>query len=105
MPTLNEDKNALILAHKSCGQIHNNCSGKHAGFLALSKFLSLPIEDYINPSHPIQLMIRKTTAEMHEYPGDKMHTAIDGCSAPIFSLPVYNQAVAYKNLIVTKKYG
>lgn len=104
MPTLNEDKNALILAHQTCGQIHNNCSGKHAGFLALCKFLSLPTEDYINPSHPIQVMIKKTVAEMHEYPEEKMHTAIDGCSAPIFSLPVYNQALAYKNLIHTKNF-
>ncbi len=98
-PTLNEDRNELIIKHKSPEDIHNNCSGKHAGFLALCVHLGLSTEDYLEPSHPIQKMIKKVTSEMHEYPEDKIVTAVDGCSAPIFSLPVYNQAVAYKNLI------
>jgi L-asparaginase II len=97
-PTLNEDRNTLIKSDIAPEQIHNNCSGKHAGFLALCKFLDLDPETYFRPEHPIQQMIKKVTAELHEYPEDKMTTAMDGCSAPIFSIPVYNQAIAYKNL-------
>lgn len=97
-PTLQEDKNELIKKDAQPEDIHNNCSGKHAGFLALCKYYGFDLEDYLLPSHPIHQMIRDVTAEMHGYPAEKMVTAKDGCSAPIFSLPVYNQAVAYKNL-------
>lgn len=97
-PTLNEDRNKLIIAHKSPEHIHNNCSGKHSGFLALCKYLGLDTATYMEASHPIQVMIKKIASELHEYPEEKMVTAVDGCSAPIFSFPVYNQAIAYKNL-------
>jgi L-asparaginase II len=50
-------------------------------------------------------LIKKTVAEMHEYDESKMITALDGCSAPIFSIPVYNQALAYKNLVNFNQYG
>lgn len=97
-PTLQEDKNELIKRDTEPEDIHNNCSGKHAGFLALCKYFGFDTEDYLLPTHPIHQMIRIIIAEMHNYPEDKMVTAKDGCSAPIFSLPVYNQAVGYKNL-------
>ena len=104
-PTLNEDRNKLIKADRSPEHIHNNCSGKHAGFLALCKFLGLDTESYMEPSHPIQKMIKTIAAEVHEYPEQKMVTAMDGCSAPIFSFPVYNQAIAYKNLTDPHKFS
>jgi len=104
-PTLNEDKNEMIKHDHKPEDIHNNCSGKHAGFLALCVFLDLDVENYFDANHPIQRIIKTVTAEMHEYPEDKIVTAIDGCSAPIFSLPVYNQAVAYKNLIYAEQFG
>ncbi|MCX6353255.1 MAG: asparaginase [Bacteroidetes bacterium] len=103
-PTLNEDRNDLICAHKNPEHIHNNCSGKHAGFLALAKFLGEDLETYLLPQHPIHQLIKKVTAEIHEYPIEKIVTAMDGCSAPIFSLPVFNQAVAYKNLCDYEQY-
>jgi L-asparaginase II len=103
-PTLAEDRNKLIKEDKPPEHIHNNCSGKHAGFLALCKFLNLDIDTYINPDHPIQVMIKKVASEIHEYPESEMVTAVDGCSAPIFSFPVFNQAIAYKNLTFAEQY-
>ncbi len=99
MPTLREDQHFLIKNDLKPRQIQNNCSGKHAGFLAYCIFFNLPIENYIHPNHPLHLEILKTTAEFHEYPLEKIHKGIDGCSAPIFAFPVKNQAIAYKNLI------
>lgn len=97
-PTLNEDRNALIKADRQPEDIHNNCSGKHAGFLAFCVYAGYDVDTYLDAAHPLQKMIKSVTAEMHEYPEDKIQTGLDGCSAPIFSLPVYNQALAYKNL-------
>jgi L-asparaginase II len=41
---------------------------------------------------------------MYEYPEAQMITALDGCSAPIFSVPIYNQALAYKNLVSPEQF-
>ena len=104
-PTLNEDKNHMIKKGIEPEDIHNNCSGKHSGFLAYCVFYGLDIDSYYKPSHPLQQAIKKVTAEMHEYPETQMNTAMDGCTAPIFSIPVFNQAIGYKNLTSPEKFG
>lgn len=78
--------------------LRNDCSGKHAGFLALAKFLGEPLSDYLNPEGRLQQMIKKSVAACCEYPADQMKLGIDGCSAPNFSLPVKQLAVGFKNL-------
>jgi L-asparaginase II len=85
--------------------IHNNCSGKHAGMLALCKLLNYSTYNYLEPEHPIQQLIKKTCAAFYAYEESNMVTALDGCSAPIFSIPVYHQAVAYKNLVSMKNHS
>lgn len=81
-PQLPDDRTAresLIRDHESPCQIHNNCSGKHAGFLTLAKHLGAGPE-YIDPDHPAQkacLDAFETTTQ-ETSPG----YGIDGCSAP-----------------------
>lgn len=104
-PTLTEDRNALIKADKEPNDLHNNCSGKHAGFLAWCIYGGFETEGYLETSHPLHKAILDVTAEMHEYPAEKMTVGLDGCSAPIFSLPVYNQAVGFKNLLNAERFG
>ena len=103
-PTSKKDADELIRKSEKPHHIHNNCSGKHAGMLALCKLLDLEIDDYLNPNHPIQTLILQYVEEMYEYPKEKMVTALDGCSAPIYSIPIYNQALAFKNLTATAFY-
>jgi L-asparaginase II len=55
-------------------------------------------DDYLVAHHPLQQLILETCAQFYQYPKHQMITALDGCSAPIFSVPVYNQAIGYKNL-------
>lgn len=97
-PTSRKDANALIQAGQKPHAIHNNCSGKHAGMLATCILMGWTTENYINPEHPLQQTIIEVCAGMYEYPKEKMITALDGCSAPIYSLPIYNQAIGYKNI-------
>ncbi len=99
MPTLKEDQNYLIKNDLKPLKVMNNCSGKHAGFLAYCVYKNLPTKDYINPKQQLHLDILDIIAEFHSYPKEKIQQGIDGCSAPIFAFPVYNQAIAYKNLI------
>lgn len=99
MPTLKEDQYELIKGNLQALRIHNNCSGKHAGFLAYCVYKNWPLDNYIDPSHPLHLEILDVIADFHEYPKELIQQGIDGCSAPIFAFPVYNQAIAYKNLI------
>lgn len=102
-PSSKRDANALIKADQKPHHIHNNCSGKHAGMLAACVLMGWTTEDYIDPQHPVQQAILDTCSLMYEYPKEKMITALDGCSAPIYSVPVYNQALGYKNLVRTTR--
>lgn len=84
-------REALIRAQQSPCQIHNNCSGKHAGFLTLTKHLGAGPE-YIDPAHPLQKAcleaFERTTQETS--PG----FGIDGCSAPNFACTLHGMARA-----------
>jgi L-asparaginase II len=104
-PSSKKESDELIRNNEPALPVHNNCSGKHAGMLALAVVLGVDPKGYINPSHPVQQLILKAVEEMYEYPAAKMVTALDGCSAPIYSIPVYNQALAYSNLAQTGKHG
>jgi L-asparaginase II len=103
-PSSKKYANALIKADLKPHHIHNNCSGKHAGMLAMCVLKGWPVNDYINPEHPLQQAILDMCSLMYEYPREQMHIALDGCSAPIYSVPVVNQAIGYKNLCGNKNF-
>jgi L-asparaginase II len=75
---------------KPC-QIHNNCSGKHTGFLTLNRHIGGGSE-YVEIDHPLQRAIRAATEEVtgEASPG----YGIDGCSAPNFATTVHGLARA-----------
>ena len=80
-----------MLAHEKPCQSHNNCSGKHAGFLTLTRHLRAGPE-YVDPDHPIQRAIRAATEEVTEEPSPGF--GIDGCSAPNFATTLQGLARA-----------
>jgi L-asparaginase II len=69
-------------------ELHHNCSGKHASMLLVSRHLGLPLADYLDPAHPLQQRIRERVALFAGLAPQKIGVAIDGCSAPAFSLPL-----------------
>ena len=75
--------------------LHNNCSGKHAGFLALAAHLGVPLERYIDPESEGQVLVRRAVVEMTGVPAEDLHVAVDGCSAPTFRLPLTGLATAF----------
>lgn len=98
-PTRKSDYIRLIKNDLGPSCIHNNCSGKHAGFLAYCVQQDYSIIDYLNLQHPLHQAIKAVTAQFCEMNSDDLSVGVDGCSAPIFGMPLYNQALAYKNLI------
>ncbi len=75
--------------------LHNNCSGKHAGFLALAKHLGEDTERYLDPGSPTQRLVREAVVEMSGIQPSELGTAIDGCSAPTFRFPLRGLATAF----------
>lgn len=79
--------------------LQNNCSGKHAGMLAVAKHLEAPIETYLDPSHPVQQIIAKTVSDFADVSLDDIAIGIDGCAAPVFGVSVGAMALMYARLV------
>ena len=82
MPSDKATAEALIRAGEKPCQIHNNCSGKHAGFLTLNRHLGAG-PDYEKIDHPVQQSIHAAWEEVLEEP--TAGWGVDGCSAPNFA--------------------
>lgn len=79
------ERDRLICDHEGPCQLHNNCSGKHSGFLTANKHLKGGPE-YVEIDHPLQKAIRAATEEVT---GETVAGyGIDGCSAPNFAMSV-----------------
>lgn len=76
------ERDRLIRAGESACQLHNNCSGKHAGFLMLNQSLRGDRE-YVVPDHPVQQAVRAAFEEVTQMPSPGF--GIDGCAAPNFA--------------------
>lgn len=78
--------------------LHNNCSGKHAGMLALTQHLGFDVNGYEKPDHPVQNRIRKT---LEDLTGEKLTgdvCGIDGCSVPTWAVSLTGYARAFAKL-------
>jgi L-asparaginase II len=78
--------------------IHNNCSGNHAGMLALCRVRGWRTYGYRLPDHPVQRACRDVHAEAVEAQPDAMRTGVDGCGIVTFALPLERMAHAYSRL-------
>jgi L-asparaginase II len=75
--------------------LHNNCSGKHAGFLCLACAIGIDHADYFRPEHPVQRQVR---AVLEDFTGAVLAQdvcAIDGCSVPTWAVPLKNLAQGF----------
>ncbi len=77
---------------------HNNCSGKHAGFVAYCVQHGLPLDDYTAPAHPLQQAIRRDVARAVGMDANDLKLGIDGCSAPNYAMPLSKLATGYARL-------
>ncbi len=89
---------ALKQIHQTPGSLHNNCSGKHAGMLALCAQMNVPSDDYLSIGHPVQQAMLQTVSEMCGLSPDEIRLGIDGCGVPVFGMPIASLALAYSRL-------
>lgn len=98
----------MLIMGKKASAIHNNCSGKHIGFLALCKLKHWDLETYFEPTHPLQIAVKnKIYALAGVNEGNKpvnYPITTDGCGVPIVSMPLKNMLIGFINLFTDTKY-
>ncbi|MCA8969038.1 MAG: asparaginase [Planctomycetes bacterium] len=95
------DRQARIALYASGGEsepIHNNCSGKHAGFLLSARRLGAPLDGYLLPEHPVQVEVRDLLSELTEISPARLVPGVDGCGAPNWPLPLTALARLFRDL-------
>lgn len=97
-----ETRHQMIRDGLSPCQIHNTCSGKHAGFLTLSKHISAGPE-YVALDHPVQVSFRTAFEEVTDH--TCLGTGIDGCSAPNFATTTHALARAMARFAAARNTG
>jgi L-asparaginase II len=75
--------------------LHNNCSGKHAGFLCDACAMGIDHADYWRAEHPVQRQVRAVLEDMTGIALGEDRRAIDGCSVPTWAIPLQNLAHAF----------
>jgi L-asparaginase II len=98
LPFHSSSRKKLICREEEPSPNHHNCSGKHTGMIALAKLLGVPMEGYTESDHPVQRVIRQTTAEMCSLPEDNLLLGRDGCSVVTFGMPLQNAALGWARL-------
>ena len=78
--------------------IHGNCSGKHAGMLALCAHHGWDTESYRDPGHPVQRLILEAVRGMCGVDESEITLGGDGCGAPAFALPLPALAAGFARL-------
>jgi L-asparaginase II len=86
----------LIINKIIPNKLHNNCSGKHAGMLALTKHLKYEINNYTNQNHPTQKTILKYVSDVIGQ--NNIPLEVDGCSAVTPFLTIETIASLYQKL-------
>lgn len=87
-PWHKESARALTEAGIRPGRIHNNCSGKHAGMLALARLHDWPTTGYHEASHPVQRRVLAEVARWAEVPEKQIDVGVDGCGVATFAVPL-----------------
>lgn len=109
-------KAGLSESHLKCGSHHpftkiarqeigdnpspmsHNCSGKHTAMLLICRYMDWDIEEYMNPDHPVQKLMKSTVADMCNVDEEIIKTGIDGCGVPVFAMSLNHMAMGYYNL-------
>ena len=103
-PLDKETKDYFIKKDIEPSQLHNNCSGKHAGMLAVCTVNGWDIQNYLDLNHPLQKEITTTIANFCNFDENSINIGTDGCSAPVHALPFYKMGVGFLNLFLNENY-
>ncbi|MBA2376164.1 MAG: asparaginase [Rubrobacter sp.] len=89
---------ALARDGKPFRKVHGNCSGKHAGMVAVCAHEGWDAGAYREPGHPLQVWIRSLLAKACGLSPEELIPGGDGCGAPAFAMPMKNFSTAFARL-------
>ena len=78
--------------------VHNNCSGKHSGMLAVAEALGVPTAHYVDRDHPVQVEVRSAIETVIHEPLNTDRCGTDGCSIPTWAAPLRNFAAGFARM-------
>ncbi len=79
---------ALARSGRSPGALHNNCSGKHAGFVCVACAAGIETKGYVAWNHPVQREVTAALADVTQARLDEETRGVDGCSIPTYAIPL-----------------
>ncbi len=88
----------ILKQQKRWTQLHNCCSGKHSGMLAIAAIKGYDFKEYEAIKHPLQQEVLDIAADLAGLKKEEIGIGVDGCGAPIFYMPLFNMARAYAYL-------
>ncbi len=91
------DKIGMTSADLYC-DIHDNCSGKHAGMLVLSTMLNIDASGYEHIYHPVQRTIASVITSICDIEPSRLIIAVDGCGVPVFGMTIHQLALGFARL-------
>jgi L-asparaginase II len=94
-PSHRPSSDALVRAGRVASALHNNCSGKHAGFLCVARHLGIDHRGYVAPSHPVQRAVKAAIEQLTGVGLAEDRCGVDGCSIPTWAVPLTNLAHAF----------
>jgi L-asparaginase II len=86
---------ALARTGAAPSALHNNCSGKHAGFLCVARAMEIDHVGYWRPDHAVQQRVHAVLEDLTEVALPPDCRAVDGCSVPTWAVPLENLALAF----------
>jgi len=93
-----QETRMLAASGASPTALHNNCSGKHAGFVCTACALGVDPRGYVRPDHPVQREVRAVLEHMTGQPLDPAACGTDGCSIPTYAIAPLALARAFARL-------
>lgn len=85
----------LIRRGRPPDQLHNNCSGKHANFLAVARHLGIDHKGYVAPKHDVQVRVKEALENLTGAAHGSENCGVDGCSIPTYAIPLVDLALGF----------
>jgi L-asparaginase II len=98
MPGLEAVQREMYGNGQPATRAHNNCSGKHSGFLSAALHLGFPTKGYIQYEHPVQQRLLGILEQMSGTELGDVPRGVDGCGIPTIAFPIANHAFAMAQL-------
>ena len=94
LPSFEKAAHDMIRTGEPVTNVHNNCSGKHTGFLSTALHMGEDTKGYIEADHPVQERLLRILSEMGDCDLSGTPRGIDGCGIPVIGMPLSSMALA-----------